>query len=72
MDSGLVQEIKQMCMVTYFHISNLVDLYHGGPHSSNADGVNWQDGRETISCFLNFTEMKLRQYKVTVADFVLV
>ena len=44
------------------HASNLNGLYHGGPHSSNADGVNWRTWRG-FNYSLKFSEMKLRRSK---------
>ena len=44
------------------HGSNLNALYHGGPHSSNADGVNWITWKG-FQYSLKFTEMKLRPSK---------
>ncbi|XP_019643622.1 PREDICTED: microfibril-associated glycoprotein 4-like [Branchiostoma belcheri] len=41
------------------HNSNLNGLYHGGPHTSNADGVNWQTWKGYYYS-LKHTEMKIR------------
>ena len=43
----------------YCHDSNLNGLYHGGPHTSLGDGVNWSPWRGAYYS-LKFTEMKLR------------
>ena len=42
------------------HYSNLNGLYHGGPHSSIGDGVNWEAWRGHLYS-LKFIEMKLRK-----------
>jgi len=41
------------------HWSNLNGLYHGGPHDSYADGINWRSWHEYYYS-LKFTEMKIR------------
>ena len=40
--------------------TSMASIYHGGPHSSNADGVNWRTWRG-YDYSLKFTEMKLRE-----------
>ena len=40
------------------HVSNLNGLYHPGPHTSYADGVNWEAARGYHYSFM-FSEMKL-------------
>ena len=42
------------------HSSNLNSLYHGGAHSSYADGVNWRTWKGYYYS-LKFAEMKVRQ-----------
>ncbi len=41
------------------HVSNLNGLYHPGPHTSYADGVNWKAAKGYHYSFM-FSEMKLR------------
>jgi len=41
------------------HDSNLNGRYHGGPHESYADGINWRAWRG-YQYSLKFTEMKIR------------
>ncbi|GBN52788.1 Techylectin-5B [Araneus ventricosus] len=41
------------------HDSNLNGVYHGGPHESLADGVNWKSFRGHKES-LDTTEMKIR------------
>ena len=46
-----------------YHGSNLNGLYHGGPHSSYSDGVNWYRWKGHYYS-LKFTDMKMRRREV--------
>ena len=58
--TNCAQTYKGAWWYTVCHDSNLNGLYHGGPHSSDADGVNWKTWKG-IYYSLKFTEMKVRQ-----------
>ena len=58
-NENCAQQFKGAWWYAACHSSNLNGLYHGGPHSSLADGVNWDTWRGYFYS-LKFTEMKLR------------
>ena len=59
-NENCAQQFKGGWWYAACHSSNLNGLYHGGPHSSLADGVNWRSWRG-YNYSLQFTEMKLRE-----------
>ena len=59
-NGSCAQLFKGAWWYLYCHYSNLNGLYHGGAHSSFADGVNWYAWKGHYYS-LKFTEMKLRQ-----------